>query len=112
MADGPGEWVEKDSYVMPDLPAELKVDPVVAALLHVSAFLELSQEATVDPGAAVEAMEHVGYYLEQLPAGQVEAVRAQVCRVAAYARKQKWGDEAVEFFAEYLDNFGVGGADE
>jgi hypothetical protein len=112
MADGPGEWVEKDAFVMPELPAALNVDPVVAALLHVTAFLELSGDGAVDPDAAVEAMESVGYYLRQLPTERVEAIREQVGRVAEHARKKKWGAEAVEFFTDYLDNVGVGDVEE
>jgi hypothetical protein len=111
MSDGADDkirWVKKDAYVMPVLPKSLKVDPVVAALLHVTAFLELSGDETVHPDWAVEAMEHVAHYLQQLPARQTEAVREQVGRVAEYARKKRWGAEAVEFFTEFLDIFGVG----
>jgi hypothetical protein len=112
MGDGPGEWVGKDAFVMPLLPAALRVDPAVAALLHVTAFLELSGDESVDPDWAVEAMEHVAHYLQQLPADRVEALRDQVGRVAAYARQENWGPEAVEFFAEYLENFGIGDDEE
>jgi hypothetical protein len=112
MADGPGEWVEKDAFVLPELPAALKVDPIVAALLHVMAFLELSGDGAVDPDAAIEAMEHVGRYLQQLPAGQVESLRDQLDRVGRYARKKKWKEEATEFVGEFLDNLGLGEQDE
>lgn len=57
-------WVRKDAFVMPLLPPDLGVDPLVAALLHVTAFLELSGDDAVDPDWAVEALEHVGHYLE------------------------------------------------
>jgi hypothetical protein len=112
MADGPGEWIEKGAFVMPALPAALKVDPTLAALLHVAAFLELSADDVVDPDSAVKAMEHVGHYLAQLPAGQLETVRAQVGRVAKFARKQKWGEDAVDYFDEFLDNSGLGDDDD
>ena len=115
MADDSGDpirWVKKDAFVMPVLPKSLHVDPLVAGLLHLMAFLELSGDDTVDPDWAVEAMEHVGHYLQQLPPDQVEAVREQVRRVAEHARKKKWGAEAVEFFTEFLENFGLGGDDE
>lgn len=111
MAKEPGEWVEKDAYVMPVLPKALNVDPVVAALLHVVAFLELSGDETVNPDWAIEAMEHVAHYLQQLPPKQIEKLQEQIERVAEHAREKKWGAEAEEFFAEFLDNFGVG-ADE
>jgi|RhiMetdeSRZDD1v2_1073273.scaffolds.fasta_scaffold362276_2 hypothetical protein len=80
----------------------------LAALLHVTAFLELSGDDTVDPDWAVEALEHVGHYLEQLPPDRIEAVREQLGRVRKFARKNKWGKDAVEFFAEYLENVGLG----
>jgi hypothetical protein len=112
MADGPGEWVEKGEFVMPVLPAALKIDPTLAALLHVSAFLELSADDVVDPDSAVKGMEHVGHYLAQLPAEQIESVRAQISRVAAYARKQKWCTDAVEYFDEFLNNVGIGSDDD
>lgn len=47
MADDKVRWVKKDSFVMPILPKSLKVDPVLAGLLHLAAFLELSGENTV-----------------------------------------------------------------
>jgi hypothetical protein len=92
---------------MPVLSASLKVDPLVAALLHVVAFLELSGDQAVDPDWAVEAMEHVAHYLRQLSAERVEALREQVERVADHARKEKWGTDAVEFFVKFLENFGI-----
>lgn len=112
MTQGPGDWVDNDAFVMPELPAGLKVDPLVAALLHVTAFLELSGDGAVNPDAAVAGMEHVGHYLQQLAPDQVEKLRAQITQVAEHASNQYWGAAATEFFAEYLDNFGVGGDDE
>jgi hypothetical protein len=111
MSEGP-EWVEKDAFVMPELPATLKVDPLLAALLHMAAFLELSGDELVDPDWAVEAMEHVGYYLQRLPADRFEAIRSQTAKVARHARNGKWPPDAVEFLEQFMENFGVGEADE
>lgn len=102
------QWVKKDAFVMPVLPKSLKVDPVVAGFLHMAAFLELSGDEAVDLDWSVEAMEHVGHYLQQLSPTQVAALREQTDRVAEYARKKKWGNEAVQFFSEFLENSGVG----
>jgi hypothetical protein len=107
MAEGSGEWVKKDAFVMPLLPASLKIDPVFAALLHVSAFLELSGDEAVHPDWAVEALEHVCHYLQQLPAERQEELRKQVGWVAEHARKKKWNAGAVEFFAEFPENFDI-----
>jgi hypothetical protein len=107
MADELGEWVEKDAFVMPVLPASLAVDPLLAALLHLTAFLELSGDRTVDPDRAVEAMEHVGHYLQQFPPERRDDIRAQVNLVAEHARRHKWGEAVVEFFREFFENFGL-----
>lgn len=96
---------------MPELSSSLRVDPIVAALLHASAFLELSNDDAVDPAGAIKAMEHVGFYLGRLPARRIAAINAQVARVAAHAQAESWSDEAVEFFAEFMENFGFGGED-
>jgi hypothetical protein len=104
MATGPGEWVPKSSFVLPVLPEELQIDPLLLALLHVDAFLQLSEDEAVDPDAAVEASEHVGHYLRRLPADRVAAIKKSLKQVAVHGRKQKWPTEVVEFFAEYWEN--------
>ncbi len=111
MAEGP-EWIEKIAYVMPPLPTSLRVDPIVSALLHVAAFLELSVDEAVDPDSAVEAMEHVGFYLGRLPARRIGAIREQLDRVAAHAQAEGWGEEAIEFFTEFMENFGLSGEED
>ena len=109
MTEGPGRWVPKDAFVMPLLPTSLKIDPVVASLVHCVAFLELSGDDAVDPDWAVEAMEHVGAYLQRMSADQAEDVARQLGAIATNARLQKAPPEFVEFLERFLENFGVGG---
>jgi hypothetical protein len=111
-ADGPVRWVDKDAFVMPVLPTSLGIDPIVAALLHAVAFLELSGDGTVDPDWAVEALEHIVHYLGRLPAARIAILGEQVARVAATAKAAGWGDEAAKFFDAFMGNFGVTGDDE
>lgn len=106
------QWVKKDAFVMPVLPQSLDVDPIVASFLHLSAFLELSGNKVVDPDWAVEALEHISYYLQQLPAEGVESLREQINRVTAYARKEKWDKDVIRFFSDFLENAGIGENDE
>jgi hypothetical protein len=40
--DEPAEWIPKDAFVMPVLPPDLSIEPLLAALLHLASFLELS----------------------------------------------------------------------
>ena len=105
--EGPGRWVRKTAFVMPLIPADLRVDPVVAALLHCTAFLELSGDEDVDPDWAVEAMEHVATYLQRLPPERIGAVSDQLASVRAYAEQQGAPQEFLEFVDGFLANFGV-----
>ena len=101
------KWVPVDAYHMPELPAELKVDPILAALLHMACFMELSAEKTVDFDESITAMEAMGYYLRRLTPAQIKAVNAQLKRVAEYGKKQRWKKEAVEFVSKLLENSGI-----
>lgn len=106
--EGPGQWVPKTAFVMPLLPAELNVDPLLAGLLHCVAFLELSEDEAVDPDWAVEAMEHVAAYLQRLPPAQLKLVEDQLTRIGKYARKQGAPDEFLDFVDDFLENYGAG----
>ena len=107
MPEGPGEWVEKDAFVLPVIPDELRVDPQLAALLHAAAFLELSGDEAVDPDWAVEALEHIAHYLLKLPAPEVERTEDQLKRIAEFGRNNGWTDEAAEFIETFLQACGV-----
>jgi len=106
MTDGPVEWTDKDAFVMPVLPTSLGIDPIVAALLHAVAFLELSGNSTVDPDWAVEALENVVYYLDRLPADRLATFGEHLVRVASHAEVSGWSAEAVAFFGGFMKNFG------
>jgi hypothetical protein len=102
------DLVEASVYVMPTVPKSLGVDPVLASLLHVMAFLELSGDDVVDPDSAVQAMECVAHYLQGIPADRVDGIRKQIDRVTDRAHRNDWGPEAIDFFANFLENAGVG----
>jgi hypothetical protein len=101
---GPGKWVPKASFVMPEVPASLGIDPLVLAVVHADAFLQLSEDEAVDPDAALEASENISAYLTRLPRDRAEAFRRDVAKLAAHARRQKWPADALEFVAEYWEN--------
>jgi hypothetical protein len=105
---GPGRWGDKTAFVMPVLPPELDIDPVLAALLHCMAFLELSEDDTVDPDWAVEAMEYVAGYLQRLPAARVAAIGKQLAAARAYGREHGAPSAFIEFVDHFLENYGAG----
>jgi hypothetical protein len=109
--EGP-EWVDKDAFVLPPLPIELNVDPVFGSLLHCMAFLELSGDEAVDPDWAVEAMEHVAWYLQHLSSSDAARLQQQLDRIVIYASEQNWPAEVIGFLTKFLENCGVVEADE
>jgi hypothetical protein len=109
LAEGPGEWVEKDAFVLPLLPPKLNVDPMFASLLHCAAFLEFSGDEVVDPDSAIEAMEQVSTYLGSLEPDEVETLSTQMERIVRHAKQEKWPEDLVDFLTDFLENFGVVG---
>ena len=101
------KWVPVDAFHLPEIPAELKVDPVLAALLHLACFAELSGERSVDFDESMSAMEAVGYYLQRLPQKRRKDVDAQLKRVADYGKKRRWKKEAVVFVRGLLADSGL-----
>ncbi len=102
------EWVSDDAFHMPELPAELKVDPLLAALLHMACFMEFSGESTVDLDESVSAMGAMGYYLQRLPPERVKDIEEQLRRVVAFGKRNRWKKGVLEFVARFLRNAGVG----
>jgi predicted DNA-binding WGR domain protein len=105
--DLPVRWVHKGAYVMPVLPKSLKIDPILASLLHLHLFVAVSDEDTIDEDWAVEAMEHVGHYLQSLPKKDALRIQEQLDRVAEHLRKKKEPDIAIDELAEFLRNAGI-----
>jgi len=108
MTDGPGEWVDRTSFVMPAIPEEMGIDPILAGLLHQGAFLELSEDEAVDPDGAVEAMEHVAAYVQQPDPAAAREIQHDLDRIADYGRGNVWSEELLEYIREFLRNCGVG----
>jgi hypothetical protein len=110
--EGPGESVPGGAAVLPEIPAELGVHPLLLAVLHAVVFLEGSEDDVVDPDAAVEAMEYMATYLQRLDGADLRRLREDLQALVGYAKQQKWPREQVRFFQEFLKTFGVGQGDE
>ncbi len=66
-----------------------------------------SDDDAVDLDGAVEAMEHMGHYLQSVSLSDATRIQDQLDRVAEYLRKKKQSDDAVEFVSEFLRNAGL-----
>jgi hypothetical protein len=94
--------------MLPVLPPELAIDPLLAALLHLAAFLDLSDDASVDPDAAGEALEHVGLYVQRLDEATLDRLESELRRLAEHAQVAGWSEEQREFVEDFLYSCGIG----
>jgi hypothetical protein len=100
--------VPEGAAVLPLIPPELGVHPLLLAVLHAVVFLDGSEEDIVDPLAATEALEYLAGYLQRLPESERQRLREDLECLAAYARQQGWSRLTVRFFKEFLDDYGLG----
>jgi hypothetical protein len=108
VADEPERQVPDGAAVLPLIPAELGVDPLLLAVLHATVFLDGSDEEVVDPDAAGEAREYLATYVQRLDGPQLRKVREDLEALAAYARSQEWPRPQQRFFKDFLTDHGVG----
>jgi hypothetical protein len=97
---------------MPALPESLGVDPLLAALLHVTAFLDFADDDVVEPDAANEALEQVETYIRRLPAARVEEIQAQLDKIEEHAEQAGWPEDMIDFARDFLYNCGLGDEDD
>jgi hypothetical protein len=112
MSEEPEESVPQGAAVLPEIPAELGVHPLLLAVLHAIIFLDGSEEQVLDSDAAVEALEYVAAYLQRLDGTELRRVREDLHALASFAREEKWPKQHIRFFKEFLDNFGIGEKEE
>src|SRR5262249_37086859 len=103
------EEVPAGAAVLPLIPEELGVHPLLLAVLHSVVFLDGSAEDVVNPAAAGESLQYLVTYLGRLQGADLPRVLADIERLLAYARQEKWPKEEVEFLRGFLTDFGVGG---
>jgi hypothetical protein len=103
--------VPEGAAVLPQIPAELGIDPLLLAVIHAVVFLDGSAETIVHPDAAAETLEYIAGYVQRLGEPRLQRVREDLACLAAYAREQKWPKAEVRFLKDFLAEFGVGGGE-
>lgn len=94
--------------VMPLVPAELGIDPILLALLHCAAFLDLASEDLVDPEAAGDVLENLEAYVKRLSPERLNEIEHQLESLEQWAESAGWPDELVDFVADFLYSCGIG----
>ncbi|HMJ11326.1 MAG TPA: hypothetical protein VK524_07945 [Polyangiaceae bacterium] len=96
------------SAMLPAVPEELGLDPLLLALLRCASFLDLSADESVNAELAGEILEHVGMYVQRLPDERLDDIQDQLESLDAYGVEQGWNSEVVEFIRDFLYNCGLG----
>ncbi len=107
MAEHPEDEVPEGAALLPEIPAELNVQPLLLAVLHAAVFLDGSEDDVVDPDAAAEALEYLAAYLQRLRGPELRRVKEDLQVLAAYAKDQDWPKQQVRFFKDFLSSYGV-----
>jgi hypothetical protein len=112
MADDEARDVPEGAAVLPLIPPELGVHPLLLAALHALVFLDGSDDEVVDPEAAGEALEYMAGYFQRLQGDDLRRLREDVECLAAYARQQGWPKQTARFFKDFVKEYGIGGEGE
>ena len=99
--------VPDGASVLPEIPPELNVHPLLLAVLHATVFLAGSDEKVVDSAAAQEALDRLAGYLQRLNGPDLERVTTDLACLADFANEEKWPRHEVQFFKSFLKDFGV-----
>jgi hypothetical protein len=94
--------------MMPSVPAELGIDPLLLALLHTTAFLDFSDDDAVEPEAANEALERVEQYVQRLPDERLASLQADLEKLEEHATQVGWPEDMIDFVRDFLYNCGIG----
>jgi hypothetical protein len=101
--------VPEGAAVFPLIPAELGVNPLVLAVVHVAVFLSGSEDDIIHPDAAEEALQYLAGYLQRLEGPALHKVREDMDCLATFGRQEKWPKQVVRFLRDFLADCGVGG---
>ncbi len=103
------EDVPEGAAVFPLIPEELGINPILLGYLHAVVFLLGSNEEVFHPEAAEEALQYMVTYLQRLKGPQLERIQEDIQSLLAFARKDQWPKQDIEFLQTVLTDFGVGG---
>jgi hypothetical protein len=73
------------------------------AIVDMAAFIEISDDSTVDPDAAVEALESLSVTLSNANPLEISAIKAAISERLAFAKSPA----EKEFFRGFLSNLGL-----
>ena len=100
--------VPEGAAVLPIIPPELGVHPLLLAVLHAVVFFDGSSEDVVHDAAADEALNYIATYLQRLQGPELRRIKEDMECLATFARQEKWPTEEVQFLEGFLKEYGIG----
>lgn len=100
--------VPSGAAVLPQVPPELGVHPLLLAALHAIVFLQGSDEDIVAPAAAEEQLELIADCLQRLDGSELQRMQEDIAVLTGYVKEQRWPKSAEQFFSNFLAEFGIG----
>jgi hypothetical protein len=101
--------VPEGAAVLPVIPPELGIHPLLLAVLHAVVFFDGSSEDVVNDAAADETLNYIATYLQRLEGPDLRRINEDMECLAAFAHQEKWPPEELRFFQGFLSDYGVGG---
>jgi hypothetical protein len=101
--------VPEGAAVLPLIPPELGIHPLLLAVLHAVVFFDGSSEDVVHDAAADEALNYLATYLQRLEGPDLRRIREDMDCLATFAREEKWPVEELQFLEGFLKEYGVAG---
>jgi hypothetical protein len=108
MTDDANE-VPEGAAVLPVIPPELGIHPLLLAVLHAVVFFDGSSEDVINDGAADEALNYIATYLQRLTGPELRRTEEDMETLVTFARQEKWPVEELKFLQDFLTDYGVSG---
>jgi hypothetical protein len=100
--------VPEGAAVLPVIPSELGVHPLLLAVLHAVVFFDGSSEDVVHDAGADEALNYIATYLQRLSGPDLRRIKEDMECLVNYARQEKWPEEELNFLRSFLADYGIG----
>jgi hypothetical protein len=107
MTEEPNQ-VPDGAAVLPLIPPELGIHPLLLAVLHAVVFFDGSSEDVIHDAAADEALNYLASYLQRLDGADLRRIREDMECLLNFARQEKWPSEELKFLQDFLKEYGVG----
>src|SRR5438552_17879058 len=94
--------VPEGAAVLPVIPEELGIHPLLLAVLHAVVFFDGSDVSVVNDAAADEALQYFATYLQRLRGPELRRICEDVETLLQFARQEQWPTEELQFLQSFL----------